>query len=101
APYFSLEETKELFKQFTDEIGAILEEGIVEDIFRRTVGHPGLTCFCGKQIHERLLHGQTFLSLRMEEVCHPRPPYCVAQFLGHLGASLTICAKSPIQHSTH
>lgn len=33
APYFSLEDTAQLFKQFQDKTGKKLEDGIVEDIF--------------------------------------------------------------------
>lgn len=32
-PYFSLEDTAQLFKQFQDKTGKKLEDGIVEDIF--------------------------------------------------------------------
>jgi hypothetical protein len=59
APYFTIEDTKELFAQFTQATEINLEDGIIDDIFARTRGHPGLTCFCGKKIHEELAVGKS------------------------------------------
>jgi hypothetical protein len=46
--YFTKEEVISLFGQFSAATKKELERGIVEDIFDRTCGHPGLVCFCGK-----------------------------------------------------
>lgn len=63
APYFTKEEVTTLFKQFEAKTGKKLEEGIVEDVFSRTQGHPGLTCFCGKQLDENIGYGKNEVQL--------------------------------------
>ena len=69
--YFSENETKDLFQRFQTQSGKLLEEGIVEDIYYRTQGHPGLTCFCGKKIDEALHPGSgDTLSLKMAGLRH-------------------------------
>eukprot|EP01128_Nolandella_sp_AFSM9_P007600 TRINITY_DN421_c0_g1_i1.p1 TRINITY_DN421_c0_g1~~TRINITY_DN421_c0_g1_i1.p1 ORF type:complete len:618 (+),score=126.91 TRINITY_DN421_c0_g1_i1:76-1929(+) len=56
APYFTLEEVKELFRIYEEKKGFELDQRIVEDIFTRTAGHAGLVSRCGKAIDEVLLH---------------------------------------------
>jgi hypothetical protein len=63
SPYFKLNDVVELFAQFTKATQVTLEDGIIEDIYARTRGHPGLTCFCGKKIHEDFSVGKSFVSL--------------------------------------
>lgn len=63
APYFTCEDTKELFQQYQKNSSIKLEDGIVNDIYKRTSGHPGLTCFCGKKISETLALGKATVSL--------------------------------------
>ena len=58
SPYFNEDDVRELFLQFTNATQITLEKGIIEDIFARTKGHPGLTCFCGKKIQEYLSIGK-------------------------------------------
>lgn len=64
APYFDSSECKSLFQEFSENAGITLESGIVEDIFSRTSGHPGLVCFCGKKIQEELLLDTNLLTLQ-------------------------------------
>eukprot|EP01128_Nolandella_sp_AFSM9_P007604 TRINITY_DN421_c0_g1_i5.p1 TRINITY_DN421_c0_g1~~TRINITY_DN421_c0_g1_i5.p1 ORF type:complete len:618 (+),score=132.83 TRINITY_DN421_c0_g1_i5:76-1929(+) len=54
APYFTLEEVKELFNIYEEKKGFELDQRIVEDIFTRTAGHAGLVSRCGKAIDETL-----------------------------------------------
>lgn len=56
-PYFTLEQVENLFSEFQLLANITLEDGIVSPIFAITAGHPGLVCFCGKQIHEFLIPG--------------------------------------------
>lgn len=63
APYFDLPQVENLFQDFCDTTKVRLEDGIVQDIFDRTSGHPGLVCFCGLQIQNTLLRMTTSLSL--------------------------------------
>jgi len=66
ALYFTKEEVKKLFTDFTNICHLTLENGIIDDIFARTNGHQALTCFCGKKIQESLLADskKTHLSLK-------------------------------------
>jgi hypothetical protein len=56
---------EKLFREFEQLADITLEDGIVKRIFEITSGHPGLVCFCGKQIHEFLIPGaERHLTLR-------------------------------------
>ena len=81
SPYFTLEEARELFSQFEEQLGHSLDSRIVEDIHTRTGGylkmlhkrpfssaliccdsHAGLVCRCGKAIDETLLVGRNTIT---------------------------------------
>jgi hypothetical protein len=62
-PYFTKEQVEQLFRDFQESCGVVLESGIVEQIYYITMGHPVLACFCGKAIQEKLLLTSSFLSL--------------------------------------
>lgn len=64
APYFTKEEVQLLFQEFQQQTAIHLEDGIVDHIFSLTSGHQGLTCFCGKKIHEELAAGESKVTLR-------------------------------------
>ncbi|CAI2200524.1 7512_t:CDS:2, partial [Funneliformis geosporum] len=49
-PNFTLEQVQILFKEFADEERIIIDQEIVKDIYKRTNGHAGLVCLCGKAI---------------------------------------------------
>jgi hypothetical protein len=58
-------QVEKLFREFELLADITLEDGIVKRIFEITSGHPGLVCFCGKQIHEFLIPGaERHLTLR-------------------------------------
>jgi hypothetical protein len=63
-PYFTLDQVKKLFQDFQESCGMQLEFGIVERIYDITFGHPGMACFCGKVVQDRLLQTNSFLSLK-------------------------------------
>lgn len=47
--YWTREEVHQLFSQYSTTI----DSRIVDDIYERTAGHPGLVCLCGKVIDEK------------------------------------------------
>ncbi len=47
--YWTREEVHQLFSQYSTAI----DSRIVDDIYERTAGHPGLVCLCGKIIDEK------------------------------------------------
>lgn len=47
--YWTREEVHQLFSQYSTTI----DRKIVDDIYERTAGHPGLVCLCGKIIDEK------------------------------------------------
>eukprot|EP01119_Soliformovum_irregulare_P012233 TRINITY_DN3167_c0_g1_i2.p1 TRINITY_DN3167_c0_g1~~TRINITY_DN3167_c0_g1_i2.p1 ORF type:complete len:671 (+),score=128.82 TRINITY_DN3167_c0_g1_i2:249-2015(+) len=53
-PYFTEEEVEKLFHPLRN----LICTDIVADIFQRTKGHPGYTCWCGKKITEDLMRGK-------------------------------------------
>jgi len=55
-PTFTQEEMRNLFKEFCDEYDFQIEDKVIEEIYTRTNGHAGHTCFCGKKIHENVRH---------------------------------------------
>lgn len=55
-PKFTQEEMRNLFKEFCDEYDFQIEDKVIEEIYTRTNGHAGHTCFCGKKIHENVRH---------------------------------------------
>jgi len=55
SPYFTRDDTINIFDQYQTDAAVTLEPGIIDDIFNRTQGNPGLVCFCGKAIHEILM----------------------------------------------
>lgn len=63
APTFTKEETQNLFKEYCNEYRFQISDAVIEDIFMRTGGHAGHTCFCGKMIHEILLKKSKVLKL--------------------------------------
>ncbi|KAF9909470.1 hypothetical protein BX616_011155 [Lobosporangium transversale] len=52
-PYFTLEQTMNLFKQYAEDGRKTIDDQIVHDIFLRSNGHPGMICFCGHSIYEK------------------------------------------------
>jgi len=60
-PTLTEEETKNLFKEFCNEYNFQIENTVIEDIYKRTGGHAGHTCLCGKEIHETLLRNTNTL----------------------------------------
>ncbi|KAL0478462.1 hypothetical protein AKO1_000410, partial [Acrasis kona] len=50
APFFTLEETKDLFAQYEEETGCKLDPLIIRAIFDFTNGAPGLTSILGQQL---------------------------------------------------
>jgi hypothetical protein len=89
-PYFTLEQVENLFCEFQQLADITLEDGIVPRIFSITSGHPGLVCFCGKQIHEFLIPGgERHLTLRQWK------EYESAKLVGHVtSAWRTVLALS-------
>eukprot|EP01118_Nematostelium_gracile_P005730 TRINITY_DN1817_c0_g6_i1.p1 TRINITY_DN1817_c0_g6~~TRINITY_DN1817_c0_g6_i1.p1 ORF type:complete len:607 (+),score=63.11 TRINITY_DN1817_c0_g6_i1:750-2570(+) len=59
--YWNLDETREIFQQFASENNVVVDPRIAQDIYNRTRGHPGLTCFCGKYIEQELEKDQTMM----------------------------------------
>ena len=54
-PFFTQEQVASLMSGLAQARGGEIEEGVAQDIWARTEGHPGLTCLCGKAIDEYLL----------------------------------------------
>ncbi|GES96543.1 P-loop containing nucleoside triphosphate hydrolase protein [Rhizophagus clarus] len=52
---FSKEQIQALFNDFTQEKSITLDEEIIDDIYLRTNGHPGLVGLCGHLIAENLI----------------------------------------------
>lgn len=67
APYFTKAQVEQLFKEFQDSTGVVLEKGVVDDIYYRTQGHPGITCYCGKAILENLLQLRNVHELSLKD----------------------------------
>ncbi|KAM6503857.1 hypothetical protein JOM56_000800 [Amanita muscaria] len=53
-PYFSIDETKKLFHQFAEDLDYLIDEDIIEDIWAKSNGHPGMVCLCGRTIYRNL-----------------------------------------------
>lgn len=49
-PNFSMEEVSEVFRQFAQESQIVIEDAVVEDIWEKSSGHPGMVCLCGRSI---------------------------------------------------
>ncbi|KAM6503837.1 hypothetical protein JOM56_000780 [Amanita muscaria] len=53
-PYFSIHETKKLFHDFAEDLGYLIDEDIIEDVWAKSNGHPGMVCLCGRTIYRNL-----------------------------------------------
>ncbi|EGG15992.1 hypothetical protein DFA_09664 [Cavenderia fasciculata] len=78
SPNFSLQAVEHLFYMYQQNSLTTVEHGVVEDIYTRTEGHPGLVCLFGQLIDNNLPVGNTLtyeqwsrttssLVIRMEE----------------------------------
>ena len=53
-PTFTWEETQHLFLEYANEYNCQISDLVVQDIWKRTGGHAGQICLCGKVIHETI-----------------------------------------------
>ncbi|RPB01778.1 hypothetical protein L873DRAFT_1842228 [Choiromyces venosus 120613-1] len=53
-PYFTSQQVHHLFKEYAWDMQIAIDPDIVDDIFSRSNGHPGLICLCGHTIEENL-----------------------------------------------
>lgn len=63
-PYWTKDQVEALFREFEESYGVVLEAGIIDSLFAATRGHPGMVCFCGKMIQDKLLLNSAVLSLK-------------------------------------
>ncbi|KAF8812558.1 hypothetical protein BYT27DRAFT_7087461, partial [Phlegmacium glaucopus] len=53
-PHFTLEEVKRLFLEFAHDNYITIDDGVVEDVWAKSNGHPGMVCLCGRIIFNNL-----------------------------------------------
>lgn len=66
-PPFSRKEVNALFAQFSSAWRAELEDGIVEDIYKLTNGHPATVCWIMKRIEKWLLNTDRVSKVQWQE----------------------------------
>ncbi|UZO08238.1 uncharacterized protein OCT59_028496 [Rhizophagus irregularis] len=54
-PNFTLDQVQFLYNEFANDFNFIIDPEIIEDIYRRTSGHAGLVCLCGRSIQNNLI----------------------------------------------
>ncbi len=57
-PNLTQEETEELFRQYRDESGQNIDHQVVENVFKKTKGQPGLVSWFGELLTEKYNSGQ-------------------------------------------
>jgi len=65
--YFSVDDVKALFDQFTQTTTIEVDPAVIKDIHTLTRGHPGLVQYCGRQLELFLPSGQKTISLSFWE----------------------------------
>ncbi|KAF9433089.1 hypothetical protein BGZ76_009907 [Entomortierella beljakovae] len=53
-PYFTREQTQDLFDNYATDEDITIEESIIQNIFSQSNGHPGMICLCGRAIAQNL-----------------------------------------------
>ncbi|KAF8347795.1 hypothetical protein F5887DRAFT_1072145 [Amanita rubescens] len=54
SPYFTIDETRKLFREFAEDLGVSIDDAIVEDVWAKSNGHPGMVCLCGRIIDNNM-----------------------------------------------
>ncbi|KAM6499476.1 hypothetical protein JOM56_004984 [Amanita muscaria] len=53
-PYFTIDETRKLFHEFAQDLGYSIDNDIIEDVWAKSNGHPGMVCLCGRTIFRNM-----------------------------------------------
>jgi len=54
SPYFTVDETRKLFLEFAGDIGFSIDDAVIEDVWAKSNGHPGMVCLCGRTIYRNV-----------------------------------------------